>query len=421
VDSFTLTARWIFPVDAPPLKDGTITICGERIQSVDLHGRRHADEDLGNVAILPGFVNAHTHLDLSGLKNQIEPGIDFLQWLRMIVAYRRSLTLEKTTKNIQAGIDECMEYGTTLVGDISSQGLSWPLLVESPIRSVVFYELLGLPMERAERAEREAQVWLNEHPATATCRPGVSPHAPYSVRASLFEATFQMARHNRVPLATHLAETPEELELLKHRRGPFVDFLQELGVWDPEGLVGGPEEIFRLGSLLPNFLVIHGNYLSDHSPLTTHHSPTVVYCPRTHAAFGHSPHPFQEVLAQGRRVALGTDSLASNPDLDVLAEARFVHDLYPNVPGDTLLRMITLSGAEALGWEKETGSLTPDKSADLVVLPLPQEENLVPYSLIFDSSARVGKVMCLGKWLAVTDAHPPTRAFPKLENRPFGS
>jgi len=399
VDSFTLAARWILPVDAPPIKDGTITICGERIQAVDPHGTPRADEDLGNVAILPGFVNAHTHLDLSGLKNQVQPGLGFLQWLRMVVAHRRGLTLEQTAKNIQAGIDECIKHGTTLVGDISSQGFSWRLLAESPLRSVVFYELLGLPLERAGRAEREARIWLAEHPGTATCRPGLSPHAPYSVRASLFEAAFQTARNHRLPLATHLAETREELELLEHRHGPFVDFLQELAIWDPEGLVRGPEEIFRLGSLLPNFLVIHGNYLSDHTSLSIHRSPTVVYCPRTHAAFGHDLHPFRRILAEGGSVALGTDSLASNPDLDVLAEARFIHVHYPDVPGETLLRMITISGAEALGWDNETGSLTPDKSADLVVLPLPQDEDLDPYSVIFDSSARVGKVMCLGKWL----------------------
>jgi aminodeoxyfutalosine deaminase len=416
VDSFTLTARWIFPVTGPPLKKGAITIQGERVQAVEPQGTRRADEDLGNVAILPGLVNTHTHLDLSGSKGGFQSGLDFLHWLRIVVEYRRNLTLEQTAKNVRAGITECLEHGTTLVGDISSQGLSWPLLAESPLRSVVFYELLGLPQERAERAEKEVRVWLEGHRATATCRPGLSPHAPYSVRASLFEAAFQMARDYQLPLATHLAETQEERELLEHRRGPFVDFLRELGVWDPEGLVRSSEDILGQASPVPNFLVIHGNYLSGlsgdfpiseraqaksyDSPLTTHHSPTLVYCPRTHAAFGHSPHPFQRFLAEGGRVALGTDSLASNPDLDVLSEARFLHSGYPEVAGETLLRMITLSGAEALGWEKETGSLTAGKSADLVVLPLPSDDVFDPHSLIFESSTRVAKVMCLGRWVS---------------------
>jgi cytosine/adenosine deaminase-related metal-dependent hydrolase len=130
----------------------------------------------------------------------------------------------------------------------------------------------------------------------------------------------------------------------------------------------------------------------------------LVYCPRTHAAFGHDPHPFQEILAKGGQVALGTDSLASNPDLNLLSEARFLHQRYPNVPGPTLLRIITLSGAEALGWDKETGSLTPGKTADLVVLPLPAKDAADPYSLVFESSTVVTRVMSRGSWIHQTDS-----------------
>jgi cytosine/adenosine deaminase-related metal-dependent hydrolase len=374
--------------------------------------------DLGNVAILPGLVNAHTHLDLSGLRGQAQPSQDFLQWLRAVIHHRRSLSPEQASKDIQAGIAECVQHGTTLIGDISSQGFSWSLLTESPVRAVVFYEMLGLPRERATTAEKEAQAWLESHSATSACRPGLSPHAPYSVRASLFQAAFEMARNYRLPLATHLAETREELELLEHHRGPFVDFLSELGVWDPEGLVRNHEDIIHQSSQVPNFLIIHGNYLSAMSDgvmgrkadglqsvglaLTTHDSPTMVYCPRTHAAFGHDSHPFQDILASGGRVALGTDSLASNPDLDVLAEARFLHGRYPNVPAKTVLRMITLSGAEALGWDEETGSLAPGKSADLVVLPLATPNASDPHSLVFESSTAVTRVMCRGNWIHQT-------------------
>src|SRR5205814_8406147 len=119
---------------------------------------------------------------------------------------------------------------------------------------------------------------------------------------------------------------------------------------------------------------------------------TLVYCPRTTAAFGHPPHPFREFLQRGVRVALGTDSLASNPDLDLLAEMRFVHQRHPDFPGDALLRMGTLSGAEALGWADETGSLTPGKSADLVVVPLPDIDG-DPYQLLFESPQPVARTM----------------------------
>jgi cytosine/adenosine deaminase-related metal-dependent hydrolase len=125
----------------------------------------------------------------------------------------------------------------------------------------------------------------------------------------------------------------------------------------------------------------------------------VVYCPRTHAFFGHPPHGFRDLLARGVRVALGTDSLASNPDLDLLAEARFLHRLYPDVPGAQLLHMATLAGALALGWGDEAGSLAPGKSADLAVLPLPPAGDTDPHELVLDSDLPVSAVLCRGRWV----------------------
>jgi cytosine/adenosine deaminase-related metal-dependent hydrolase len=143
-------------------------------------------------------------------------------------------------------------------------------------------------------------------------------------------------------------------------------------------------------------LLIHGNFLPP--TFAVRRQDSIVYCPRTHTAFGHPPHPFRAFLRRGVRVALGTDSLASNPDLGMLAEMRFVHRHHPDVPGEALLRMATLSGAEALGWADETGSLTAGKSADLVVVPLSDEEG-DPHELVLASAALVGKVMARGRWL----------------------
>ena len=201
-----------------------------------------------------------------------------------------------------------------------------------------------------------------------------------------------------LPVAIHLAESEAEEELLTRHRGPFRIFLFELGAWDPTGLDRRLDSILRLKWDAP-LLFIHCNYLSPDTHFPANAS--VVYCPRTHAAFGHPPHPFHEFLKRGVRVCLGTDSLASNPDLDILAEAHFVHERYPDFPGDQLLRMITLSGAEALGWAHETGSLEPDKSADFVVLPLPNRDDADPYRLIFESDEPPGtarRTMWCGRW-----------------------
>src|SRR5262249_13937669 len=159
-------------------------------------------------------------------------------------------------------------------------------------------------------------------------------------------------RQHSLALATHLAESRAELELLQQRRGPFVDFLADLGVWDSEGLVDGPSQILELNGSIENALFIHGNYLNADCPFPK--GATVIYCPGTHAAFGHEPHPFRSLIQRGVRVALGTDSLASNSDLNVFEEVRFLHQRFPDLPGGLLLRMATLNGAEALGWDKET-------------------------------------------------------------------
>jgi cytosine/adenosine deaminase-related metal-dependent hydrolase len=264
------------------------------------------------------------------------------------------------------------------------------------LRAVVFYEVLGLNEERAGAALAAARGWMETHAATATCRPAVSPHAPYSTRADLIGRSKMLAEDHQAPVAIHLAETPAELELMRHRRGPFVEFLKELGVWDPSGLARSPVQVRRAATWqlpIPQ-LLIHGNYLARKFAVRPQDS--LVYCPRTHAAFGHAPHPFREFLRRGVRVALGTDSLASNPDLDLFAEARFLRQHHPDVAGETLLRMATLSGAEALAWESETGSLDVGKSADLVALAVPAKTAADPHDLVFDETTRVQRVLWRG-------------------------
>ena len=205
-----------------------------------------------------------------------------------------------------------------------------------------------------------------------------------------------------MPVATHLAESRAELWLLGDRCGPFVPFLKELRVWDSEGLAEGPDHILRLMNGRNPVAFVHGNYLAPDAPIPD--NGAIVYCPRTHAAFGHTPHPFRSFRTRGVCVALGTDSLASNPDLDLLAEARFVHACHPDVPGSTLLRMATIRGAEALGWEGTTGSLQPGKSADLVVLPLPDVDADDPHRLVFESDRPVSAVMFRGRWREAASA-----------------
>lgn len=389
---WSFTARWVFPVASPPVQGAIVLVEGDRIVAIEPAGSRRVDRDLGNVAVLPGLVNAHTHLDLCGMRMLAPPVLPLPVWLRKVVGHRQARSSSQVAGEIRAGLAECLRFGTTLVGDISGDGASWAPLALAPIRAVVFRELLGLTEERAEAAWDGFAAWRAALAESTTCRPGVSPHAPYSVRASLFAR----AADANLPLMTHLAETRDEMELLAERRGPFVDFLQQLGVWDPVGLSASAAEVVRSTAPAPKLLLAHGNYLGGEA-LPSH--ATVVYCPRTHRAFGHDRHPLESLLARGVRVALGTDSLASSPDLDLLAEARLVRQLYPALPGETILRMATLSGAEALGWADETGSLASGKSADVVAVEIGGGDVTDPHDLVLGATGGVNRVLFKGCWV----------------------
>lgn len=386
-------ARWVFPVSGPPVPNGVLVVRDNLIVSVEPRGARTPDEDLGNVALVPGFVNAHTHLDLSGARGLIPPTDPhhFTDWLRGVIAYRRTRTPEQTQADIRTGLAECLKFGTTLLGDIATEGASRDALAAAEVRSMVFHEVIGLTEQRHLDSVKVLAAW-KERPESTTCRIAVSPHAPYSTGIALIRSV----AWNGWPVAVHLAEAPAETELLEHRSGPFRAFLEALGVWYPDGLARSLREVWLRTRRAPLALLVHCNYLPADVPLKPHQS--VVYCPRTHAAFGHAPHPFRDFLARDVRVCLGTDSLASNPDLDILAEARFVRERYPDFPGSALLRMITLSGAEALGWADECGSLCAGKSADAVAVPLPNADAADPHELLFAPHPGDRRTLFRGAW-----------------------
>lgn len=389
----SFAARWVFPVSGPPVPNGVLVVRDGLIVSVEPRDVRTPDEDLGNVALVPGFVNAHTHLDLSGARGLIPPtdADHFTDWLRGVIAYRRTRTPEQTQADIRTGLAECLKFGTTLLGDIAAEGASWDALAQADVRSVVFHEVIGFSTTRWWEAQKALAAW-KQRPESVTCRTAVSPHAPYSTSLPLMRSVAS----NEWRVAVHLAEAPAEAELLEHRSGPFRAFLEALGIWPPDGLAQSFREVWWRMRRAPLALLIHCNYLPPDAHLRAHQS--VVYCPRTHAAFGHAPHPFRDFLARGVRVCLGTDSLASNPDLDILAEARFVRERYPDFPGSALLRMITLSGAEALGWADECGSLCAGKSADAVAVPLPNADAADPHELLLLPNDGDRRTLFRGAW-----------------------
>ena len=251
-------------------------------------------------------------------------------------------------------------------------------------------------------------------PDAGSCLWALSPHAPYTVGPELFRRAVHLATTHRAPLAIHLAESREEMELLQRAAGPFVEALQALGAWDASAMQPGrrPMDFLRAMAALPRGLIVHGNYLADDEIgelARCRENLSVVYCPRTHAYFGHPEHPLRRMLAEGVAVAIGTDGRASNPDLSVLEELRFLRRAYPDLAGDVILRLGTLAGARSLGLDGQTGSLAPGKRADLAVVALPEANAAAPHDLLFDSNLPVVGTICAGEWVfGAEDTHGRT-------------
>ncbi|RPI80948.1 MAG: amidohydrolase, partial [Planctomycetaceae bacterium] len=232
---------------------------------------------------------------------------------------------------------------------------------------------------------------------------GLSPHAPYSVHPTLLKGLVDLAIESGAPVAMHLAATRSELELLARGGGEFAEFLKRLAVWNPDVFRERRSILDYLKELArsPRGLVVHGNYLSDADIEFLARNPqlSVVYCPRTHAYFGHEPHPWRTLLERNINVALGTDSRASNPDLSVWDELQFLRRCEPDVPGQTLLDLATIRGARALGLEAHCGTITPGRSADLAIIDLPAVPSADPYDTLLHPSSRIQATVLRGHWL----------------------
>lgn len=403
-----LRARYVFPVTGEPVRAGMVAIQGERIVGVGRELSGAPVVDLGNVAILPGLINAHTHLEFSDLPEPLgRPGISFVEWIEHVIAYRMQ-RVQTPGQIVAAGLRESARQGVTVVGEIAQPGWDRSVLNHVRLRGTVFLELIGPTTPRAEAALDLARQYLQAGSGVAGWLPGLSPHAPYTVRPELLSAAVTLSAAQRVPIAFHLAESREERELLGSGTGPLRALLESRGSWEPGMFAPGRRPLDHLRALATahRALVIHGNYLDDEEiALLARHADhiAVVYCPRTHAWFQHKEHPLRRLLAAKATVALGTDSRASSPDLSLLAEMRWMANAYPDIGRDTVLHLGTLLGARALDVERDCGSLEPGKYADLAIVALPDGDAADPHELLFQSPLPV-----VGRWYHGVKDEAPT-------------
>ena len=373
-----LTASWVVPVAGPPIPAGYVEIEANRIVGVGSACKLPAGVsgiiDLGAVALLPGLVNPHTHLELSGYAGAIPP-MDFWNWIGNMLVIRAAPGQQaREQAGARDGAWQSLRAGVTCVGDISRLNGSWSVLKAIPIRKVCFVELLSLadrPPRNPEELCRAAAEIIEDDLLTV----GISPHAPYTVPKDHLRAALVLAGELQRPWTIHLAETREEVAFLSGRRGVFIPPIEKLlnrhGFRSPNctpaELIADCAQDCGPGSLA------HGNYLDagDLARLADL-GHAVIYCPRSHHYFGHAPHPLHALRRAGVPVTIGTDSLASNRSLSLLDELHFIHTQVDDPPSPAeLLRMATIDAARALRLDDCIGTLEPGKQADLAAFNCP--------------------------------------------------
>lgn len=400
-----MRARWVVPMDQPAIENGAVTMAEGRIVEIGpCKQPSGCYEDLGDVALIPGLVNAHTHLEFSDQAIPLGPaGRGLPAWIRSVIADRQRGNRDAKTA-IGKGLSESLRCGVTTVAEIATSPAAY---YDTPLPTpnlLLLAEAIGFSNARVESVFQGVQQQVAGYQARQNGKAsvGISPHAPYTVSLKLLDQLVELATEQHFPIAMHLAESREELELLRENAGPYRELLEERSMWDSEVIPRGTRPLVYLEKLsrAEESLVVHGNYLdSEEIEFLGQHraSMTVVYCPRTHEYFGHEHYPLKAMLAAGVRVVAGTDSRASNPDLSLLEELRVIAGRFPAISPEDVLAMGTFQAAEAIGWGSSIGTISVGKRADLVALPCFADGN--PEEAILSSEAQPMAVWLRGERL----------------------
>jgi 5-methylthioadenosine/S-adenosylhomocysteine deaminase len=366
--SRVLSADWVLPVEGPPIADGAVLVEEGRIVAVGTRGELGEGERFDGAAILPGLVNAHSHLEYAVYAG-FGDGLPFGPWLALHIERKARIGWEEFLAIARLGAAECLRSGVTTVADASFSGAAAVAASELGLRALVGLEVFGSGVERlaaVEERRRELEPGLD-----ASVVLGVSPHAPYSVSVELYRAV--LAADGGRPVITHVAESDDEVGYLLRGEGPIARVSE---VPPPE--TTPVRHLAREGLLGPSLLAAHCVKVDEEEiALLAEHDVAVAHCPRSNALLGCGIAPLAPLRAAGVRVGLGTDSPASTPSFDMFEELRAAvfaaraREASPDaLSAETALELATLGSAGALGLDAEIGSLAPGKRADLAVVSL---------------------------------------------------
>ena len=416
-----LAARYVVPVAYGIIDDGAVAIDGERIAAVGSSTelrRQFPDasfESLGDAAILPGFTNVHSHLELTAMRGFLDRfDDDFSAWLLTLTKVRSErLTDEDVAVGALLGAVEGARAGVTTFGDIGRLGAhGFDALKKTGLRGVVYQETEFSPDDRTaaeDFAKLVAKFEALKAGETDLVRAGISPHSPYTVGAKLFELIGEFAIANDVRITIHAAESSMEDELLKNGTGFFTGVYEKFGLNWTSPRCSTIEYLERLGVLRARPLLAHCVRASEGDlELIKAAGASIAHCSKSNAKFGHGAAPFAKFREKGIATGLGSDSVASNNNCDMIEEARFALLTARNVAAkailnsEAMIESMTLGGARALGIDSQTGSLEAGKQADICVLSLDNIAQMPVHdaatAIVFASNARdVSRTIVAGR------------------------
>lgn len=403
-------AKWLFRMDAPPLRDGALRVESGRIVEIgaasDILASSSPDpesRDFADAAILPGFINAHSHLDLTCYRGRLAAG-PLWSWLDGLIGLRREQgASEREREAVRQGIDESLSHGVTTIGDISRYATPVEVIAASAIRAVCFQELISgarqPPNDEASLLRR-----LNELAPFADAdrlRIGISPHAPYTVHTGDLAAVLRQVDSSAVPWTLHYLETTNEVDWLAGQSVVVSEFLARMNSSHAQAGLKMADWLSQSDWLNRRPLLAHVNYTSDAEiQRIAAAGASVVWCPRAHQFYGHRHHRWLDMLNAGVNVCIGTDSAACVPTLSILDELRFLWRQNPAIEPDHLLQLGTRGGAQALGMDRVTGTLTIGKYADFVVLPCGADDPRTAAADLLSSPDAIIEVYLNGRKIA---------------------
>ncbi|HEY3317499.1 MAG TPA: amidohydrolase family protein [Coriobacteriia bacterium] len=413
-----LVARYVLPVSAPHIEDGAVLVRGGRIAEVGPAAElkaRHADEevrDFGLAALLPGFVDTHTHLEYTAFRGLVDD-LPYSQWKMQVMSKESALDAEDWEDSAALGAVEALGSGITTIADITASGASARAAARAGLRGIAYREVQTMEKARVPEVMREAAAdvakWRELSPGLLAA--GIAPHAPYSCHPELFVRAAEFASAEGLPVAIHLAGSKDEYDFVKYGSSPLaVDFVDETGWSDVGWLPTGVSPVryvlqWRLFDL-PDVLAVHCVQVDDADiEVLADRGVAIAYCPRCNAKLGMGTAPLQKFLERGLRVGIGTDSPASNNTVDEFDEMRIGLLIQRGMTGEAafftaemFVRLATLDAARALGMGAEIGSLEAGKQADIVAVDLSSSHQVPtqdPYGALVHSANQESVLMTM--------------------------